>query len=50
MPSRYYLAAIRDILLKGAGVAVWWDQALGLVLFSAAALALSSALMRRRTL
>jgi ABC-2 type transport system permease protein len=50
MPSRYYLAAIRDILLKGASVAVWWDQALGLVLFSAAALALASARMRRRTL
>jgi ABC-2 type transport system permease protein len=50
MPSRYYLAAIRDILLKGAGAGVWWDQALGLALFSAAALALSAARMRRRTL
>jgi hypothetical protein len=50
MPSRYYLAAMREILLKGAGPAVWWDQAAGLAAFTAAVLALSVARTRRRSL
>jgi len=50
MPSRYYLAAMRDILLKGSGIGEWWHQLLGLVLFGSATLALAVARMRRRSL
>lgn len=50
MPSRYYLAAMRDILLKGAGIAAWADQLAALALFAAAVLALAVARTRRRSL
>jgi ABC-2 type transport system permease protein len=50
MPSRYYLAAMRDILLKGSGIASWWDSLAALVVYAAAVLTISVARMRRRTL
>ncbi len=47
VPARYYLVALRDIVLKGAGPAVWWDQALGLIAFGAVVLALATVRMVR---
>lgn len=42
VPARYFLTALRAIVLKGAGPEVWWDQALGLLAFCALALALAT--------
>ncbi|NOZ78962.1 MAG: ABC transporter permease, partial [Acidobacteria bacterium] len=42
VPARYYLVALRDILLKGAGPAVWWNQVAGLGLFALVVLVLAS--------
>lgn len=42
VPARYYLVALRGILLKGAGPAVWWNQIAGLGLFALVVLVLAS--------
>lgn len=34
VPARYYLVALRDIILKGAGPAVWWVDAASLGVFA----------------
>ncbi len=34
VPARYYLAALRTIMLKGAGIAVFWPELLALLVFS----------------
>lgn len=47
VPARYYLVALRDIVLKGAGPAVWWDQAVGLIAFGAVVLGLATVRMVR---
>jgi len=41
-PARYYLTALREIILKGAGPEVWWNQAVGLVVYGVAVLALAT--------
>lgn len=38
VPARYFLAALREIVLKGAGITVWWQDAVGLLAFTAAIL------------
>lgn len=43
VPARYFLVALRAIILKGAGPEVWWDQAVGLLVFGAAVLAVATA-------
>jgi len=42
VPARYYLVALRAIVLKGAGPEVWWNQAVGLVVFGAVVLGLAT--------
>jgi len=42
VPARYFLAALRAIVLKGAGADVWWPQAAALVVFGAVALTLAT--------
>ncbi len=42
VPARYFLVALRAIVLKGAGPEVWWDQALGLVAYGTAVLGLAT--------
>ena len=47
VPARYYLVALRDIVLKGAGPAAWWDQTVGLVVYGVVVLALATVRMVR---
>jgi ABC-2 type transport system permease protein len=42
VPARYYLVALREIILKGAGPEVWWNQILGLVAYGVAVLGLAT--------
>lgn len=43
IPARYFLVALRAIILKGAGFPAFWDQLLALAVFAVGSLALSSA-------
>ena len=43
VPARYFLVALRAIILKGAGPEVWWNQAVGLLVYGAAVLAVATA-------
>lgn len=43
VPARYYLVALRDIVLKGAGPEIWWDQAVALVIYGVVVLGLATA-------
>ena len=45
IPARYFLVALRAIILKGAGFPAFWDQLLALAVFGVLSLALSSALL-----
>ena len=47
VPARYYIAALRDILLKGAPFEVWADDALGLVVYGLVVMVLASVRMVR---
>jgi len=49
VPARYYIEALRGVLLRGAGFAELWSQALGLIAYAAAMIALSTRLFRRTT-
>jgi ABC-2 type transport system permease protein len=42
VPARYFLVALRDIVLKGAGPAVWWNQVVGLAVYAVLVLALAT--------
>jgi len=39
IPARYFLVALRGIVLKGAGIEVWWPQAGALAIYAVVALA-----------
>ena len=47
IPARYYLVALRGIVLKGAGIEAWGTEALGLLVFSLVVLGLGTARMVR---
>lgn len=47
VPARYFLVALRSIVLKGADVTAFWQQLLALAIFAAAATALASLRLRR---
>lgn len=47
VPARYFVAALRAVLLKGAGFAVLWTEALMLALFAALMITISIARFRR---
>ena len=42
VPARYFIAALREIVLKGVGPEVWWNDALALVIFGAVVLLLAT--------
>lgn len=46
VPARYFLAALRAVILKGAGISAFWDQLLFLAGFAALTLGLSMARLR----
>lgn len=50
IPAKYFLAALRAIILKGAGFHAFWDQLLFLAGFAGLTLALSIRKMRKTTL
>jgi ABC-2 type transport system permease protein len=48
VPARYFLVALRGIVLKGTGPAVFWDELVALTVFACAILALASLRLRRQ--
>ncbi|HOC41625.1 MAG TPA: ABC transporter permease [Thermoanaerobaculales bacterium] len=42
VPARYFISALRAIVLKGAGPEVWWSDALALIAFGAVVLVLAT--------
>ena len=48
IPLRYLLVIVRGIILKGAGFSILWEQALALLLFASATLALAASRFRKR--
>ena len=48
VPARYFLIALRGIVLKGAGVGAFWVDLAALAIFDAAVLTLASARLRRQ--
>jgi ABC-2 type transport system permease protein len=47
VPARYFLIALRAIVLKGAGVQVFWQDLVALAIFAAAVLVLASVRLRK---
>ena len=47
-PARYFVVALRHILIKGVGLGSFWPQLVGLVAFTAVALAAGSLRLRGR--
>jgi ABC-2 type transport system permease protein len=48
VPARYFLTALRAIVLKGVGPAVFWQELAALALFAAVILTLASLRLRRQ--
>jgi ABC-2 type transport system permease protein len=48
VPARYFLVALRGIVLKGVGVPIIWQQLVALSLYSAVVLMLASMRLRRQ--
>ena len=48
VPARYFLTALRNIVLKGVGVGVVWVDLLAMSIFAALVLALASVRLRRQ--
>ena len=47
IPARYFLVALRSIILKGVGISAFWDQFLLLVAYAALTIGASSRRLRR---
>lgn len=47
VPARYFLIALRSIVLKGAGVTAFWEQLMALAIFATVATALASLRLKR---
>jgi len=47
LPARYFLVVLRAIILKGAGLSAFWDQALILAVYAAFMITISSLRMRK---
>ena len=47
VPARYFLIALRAIVLKGVGISVFWRDIAALVVFAAIVLSLASLRLRR---
>jgi len=50
VPARYFLIALRAIVLKGVGLAAFWENLVALALFSTMTLLLASVRLRRQWL
>ena len=48
VPARYFLTALRGIILKGVGIAAFWQDLAALALFAAIVLGLASLRLRRQ--
>jgi drug efflux transport system permease protein len=48
VPARYFLVALRGIVLKGTGPAVFWDDLVALAVFAVVILGLASLRLRRQ--
>ena len=48
VPARYFIIALRAIVLKGVGLSVIWPQLASLVVYSAVVLLLASLRLRRQ--
>jgi ABC-2 type transport system permease protein len=46
-PARYYVSALRSVVLKGVGPEVWWGEATALVVFALVIITLATARMVR---
>jgi ABC-2 type transport system permease protein len=47
IPARYFLVALRAIILKGAGLSAFWDQAIFLTIYAVVMIGVSSLRMRK---
>ena len=47
VPARYFLVALRSIVLKGAGIAAFWQDMVALAIFAGVALGLASLRLRK---
>ena len=47
VPARYFLVALRSIVLKGAGISAFWQEMVALAIFATVALGLASLRLRR---
>ena len=47
VPARYFLVALRSIVLKGAGIGAFWQDMVALAIFATVALGLASLRLRR---
>jgi ABC-2 type transport system permease protein len=47
VPARYYISALREIVLKGVGPEIWWDQAGALIIYAGVVLLLATIRMVR---
>jgi ABC-2 type transport system permease protein len=47
LPARYFLVALRAIILKGAGLSAFWDQAFILAIYALVMISISSMRMRK---
>jgi ABC-2 type transport system permease protein len=43
VPARYFIAALREVVLKGVGPEVWWNDAFALVIYGVLVLLLATA-------
>jgi len=48
VPARYFLIALRGIVLKGAGIQTFWIELVALAVYAAAMLMLASVRLRRQ--
>jgi ABC-2 type transport system permease protein len=48
VPARYFLVALRSIVLKGAGLSIFWPQLVALVIYAAVMLAVASRRLHRQ--
>ena len=47
VPARYFLVALRAIVLKGADITAFWQDMMALAIFATVALGLASLRLRR---
>jgi ABC-2 type transport system permease protein len=48
VPARYYIAALRSIVLKGNGPEVWWQQSIALMIYAGIVLLFATVRMVRK--